>query len=155
MGLTTRIRDRDIRLNLPTDPGVDADERALLKGRYFEAVCTAADLAGDFVSINGPESAGFYSVGKVDPLVSATMPAIGVITSKSTATRCFVQTLGELAAIGLTPGGRYWIGRDAQIAASWPVPLAGEVIVVQVVGVALTATKLLLRPDLSPVKLRG
>jgi hypothetical protein len=141
---------------LPKNPAIDADERDLLRGRYFESNCIGTDLVGDFVYISGAAVGGLYTATRCDPLNPSTMPAVGVIVSKSSTVRCFVQALGELGTGGgMTPGGRFWIGLDGQLDSSPPVPGAGELVVAQVVGVALDADTLLLRPDLSPVILRG
>ena len=153
----TRIRHRDLRLNLPKNPAIDADERDLLRGRYFEATCSLTDTAGDFVHVSGAVSgAELYTVTKCNPLDSATMPAVGVIVSKSSTVRCFVQALGELdTSGGMTPGARMWIGLDSQLDDAPPAAAPGELVVAQVVGVALSSETLLLRPDLAPVILRG
>jgi len=153
----TRIRHRDLRLQLPENPAIDNDERDLLRGRYFEATCAGTDVVGDFVHISsGLSGAGIYTVAKSDPRTKSTMPAVGVIVSKSSTVRCFVQALGELTTSGgMTPGDRYWIALDSQLDNVPPTPLPAELVVAQVVGVALSDEKLLLRPDLAPVILRG
>ena len=156
MAPVTRIRHKDIRIVAPQTPGIDKDEEKFAEGRYFEADCLASDAVTDFVYITGDTVGGFYQVTKVDPYVPATMPAVGYIAEKSTATRCFVQTLGVIeVAGGLTPGGRYWIGADSRLDAAFPPRLSGQIVVAQVVGVALSSTDLLLRPEFQAHKLRG
>ncbi len=155
MATRTRIRHRDIRLVLPQSPAVDKDERDLAKGRYFEADCLATDLIGDFVHITVAAVAGLFQVQRVDVTDATTMPAVGMITEKSMATRCFVQTLGQLGGNGLSPGTRYWVGLSGQISSTPPTPPIGGFAVAQVVAVALDTTALLLRPNFQAVKLRG
>lgn len=131
------------------------DEELFARGRYFDADCLATDAVGDFIRITGGKVAGVYQVSKVDILDASTMPAIGLITSKTSTTSCFVRTFGIIAATGLVPGARYWVGSDSQIAAVHPTPGIGEIAVAQVVGVALDSTELLLRPEYQAHKLRG
>lgn len=132
-----------------------SDEEQFARGRYFNAACLASDSVGDFIRITGNKVAGVYQVSKVDILNATTMPCIGIITSKSASTSCFVQTFGIIAAVGLVAGTRYWVGSDSQIAAVHPTPGPGEIVVAQVVGVALDSTELLLRPEYQAHKLRG
>lgn len=150
----TRIRHKDVRLHLPATPGTPKDEELFNgKGRYFEANCLGTDALGDFVYITADEAANLFNVTKVDVDDSTTMPAIGVIIEKPTLSTCLVMTFGVLAATGLTPNARYWVDTDAQITATPPTRASGVNRVVQVVGIALSSTKLLLRPDYLAIKL--
>lgn len=122
----------------------------------WDADCLATDEVGHFVYITGPSVAGVRQVTKVDITNPATMPAIGMIVSKATPTRCTVQVLGEVATAGLSPGttSRYWVGADSKLSNIPPAKISGK-IVVQVAGAALDNSVFMLRPDLNPVKLRG
>jgi hypothetical protein len=151
----TLLRSRQIRADQPNTPAVDRDEEKLLRGRYFEADCLGTDVVGDLIHIRADEVAGFVQVEKVDIEDPSTMPAIGIITEKSTATRCFVQTFGIIELAGLSVGSRYWVGSDSQISDTPPARVIGVNVVAQVVGVALTSGKLFLNPQLQAVKLRA
>ncbi len=135
--------------------GDNESEEAFARGRYWEADCIATDTAGDFVYVTGASVGGVRQVTRVDVFDPDTMPSVGVIILKRTTTRCVVQAFGEIAAVGLVPQGRYWIGTDSRLAANFPPRPVGGIVVAQVVGVALDTTALLLRPDLNPFKLRG
>ncbi len=123
----------------------------------WDADCLSSDEVGHFIYVTGVPIGGFRQVAKCEPTDSAKMPSPGIIISKSNATRCVVQVLGELATTGLSPGvdNRYWIGADSKLANAPPATPASGTIVVQVAGVALEGSILMLRPDLNPVKLRG
>ncbi|HUX16555.1 MAG TPA: hypothetical protein VMW52_08775 [Phycisphaerae bacterium] len=154
MPTRTLLRSRQIRADLAT-LDTDRDEEKLLRGRYFEADCLAADAVEDLVYIRANKSGGFFQVEKVDIQAPATMPAIGMILEKSTSTRCFVQVFGIIELSGLVVGDRYWVGADSQIAASPPTRVVGVQVIAQVVGVALSGTELLFNPDYQAVKLRA
>ena len=123
----------------------------------WEADCLASDEVGHFVYVTGPSVGGFRQVTRVDVYDSTTMPAIGVITAKETATRCTVQVLGELTTPSLSPAidRRYWVGADSKLADAPPAKIPDTIVVVQVAGTPLDSNVLMLRPDLNPVKLRG
>lgn len=123
----------------------------------WDADCLASDELRDFVYITGPSVGGFRQVTKVDVYDPTTMPAIGVITAKASATRCTVQVIGELSTPGLSPSidRRYWIGADSKLADAPPARLPGKMVIAQVAGTPLDSSVLLLRPDNNPLKLRG
>jgi hypothetical protein len=88
---------------------------------------------------------GFRQVTKVDIKAPSTMPAVGVIIDKPSATRCLVQSIGEAVGLGvLVSGARYWIGTDSKITTVSPIPGGGERVVLQLAGIALDTTTLLL-----------
>jgi len=125
-----------------------ADEDRFARGRYLTADCLATDEVGHFVYITGDEVAtNVFQVTRVDVEDSSTMPALGVILEKSTPTRCIVMTWGIVPGTGLTAGARYWVGADAKISAAHPPRVPGELVVAQVAGIALSTTKLLIRPE--------
>jgi len=112
------------------------------------AECTAAESVGDFVCIADDPPNGHDLVGKADPANFAKMPAVGVIISKSSPTRCLVQWLGETPNIftGLSSGEVYFVGVDAKIAEAPPVPTTVPLFA-QFMGVATAPTRLYLRPN--------
>jgi hypothetical protein len=138
---------------LPQSLGFNRDERDLFLDRYFEADCQATDLVGDFVYVTG--AAAFPQVTRVDPRNLATMPAVGVLFEKTSATHGLVLRQGELPSVGLVPGAGYFIGADGRLAQLAPAPLAGGLAVVQRVGTALTSTRLALEIGAAPGIRRG
>lgn len=150
---TPLLRFKQIR-QLDTTLAGETEER-FARGRYWEADCIATDTAGDFVYITGSSVGGIRQVEKADVFDTSKMPAVGVIVLKRTTTRCVVQAFGEISAVGLVPQARYWVGTDSRLASAFPPRPVGDIVVAQVVGVALDTTALMLRPDLNPFKLRG
>lgn len=155
MAPRTRIRHKDIRLVVPIHPDIDRDEEAFATGRYFEADCLGTDLAGDFIYYTGDPVAGYYQVTKVDVTDPDTIPSPGVIIEKLSTTRCFVQTFGIMSATGLVAQKPYWIGADSQLSDAPPPRQAGLIVYAQVIGVAMSSTELLLRPQLMRHGWRG
>jgi hypothetical protein len=114
--------------------------------------CLATDAVGDAVYVTGTKVASRTQVTKVNITSSSSMPAIGVILSKSTATECDVQWVGEVAGVyaGLTPGKPYFVDVDATPTSTPPTPGADHY--VQKLGVATATDVLLLMPDVNLVK---
>jgi len=114
------------------------------------ADCLAGDAVGNAVAVTGPPVAGVKQVATVD--VGAGTSALGVIVDKPTATRCVVQTSGEVGGYsGLTPGQVYWVASTGAPGAP-PAPSVGKpVVYLQALGVAVSADTLYLRPDTSMV----
>ena len=112
------------------------------------AECTAAEAVGDFVCIVDDPPNGLDVVGKADPADVDKMPAVGVVVSKSTPTRCTVQWIGETPDIftGLLSGKEYFVGADSRIAATPPVPTTVPLFT-QFMGVATAPTRFYLRPN--------
>lgn len=121
----------------------------LSQGRRFVADCPADHAIGDFVRVTGPSVAFVRPVEKVNVADSSTMPAIGVIIDKSSATRALVLTLGEIeiSPTILVPGKRYFLGEDSQLADAPPTPGPGQKFSAQVVGVAVDVGVLLVTPN--------
>lgn len=130
---------------VPTTP--DAPDHAL-------ANCLSSDAVGDLVCITGNLVAGKYQVTKANPVALSSMPAVGAITSKTSATNCTIYFWGAIGGIwsGLTPGRIYFVGDDGTIALIPPVPtLSRPQIYIQHVGVAIGTDVLMLNPSLSMV----
>lgn len=118
----------------------------------LDANCLATDEVGHWVHITAEPIAGLYQVEKVDVTDLATMPSIGVIISKSSATSCEIQTQGIVTTTGLTAGVPYVIGLDSKLSASPPAPTAIGKTITQGVGTALSSTELLIAFDLIRIK---
>jgi len=112
------------------------------------AECTAAESVGDFVCIIDDPPNGSDFVGKADPADYNKLPAVGVIISKSSDTRCLVQWLGETPNIftGLSSGEIYFLGDDAK-AADVPPPPVTIPLYAQIVAVATAPTRLYIKPS--------
>lgn len=108
----------------------------------FPADCQPSDTVGMFVYVTGPEVAGIAQVTKVDITTTGKYPAVGVIVSKSSPTRCLVRVTGEyVTSIALTPGKPYFVSLTGSLTAVPPVPGAGRA-AVQVVGTAIGINRL-------------
>jgi hypothetical protein len=90
-------------------------------------------------------------VSGVDVSTYAQMPAVGLIVSKSSTTDAVVQVEGEYRTTALVTGRRYFINHLKHLAIAPPDPPSGGRVVVQIVGVALDPTRLLLAPNFSTV----
>jgi len=110
----------------------------------LSADCLGTDEIGDFVYVTGDTVLGRHQVTRVDVDDVGAMPAIGVITAKATATECTVRRFGDVAAVGLTPGGVYFVDTDSQIKLGPPVHPPVGTRHVQRVGVAIDSTTLML-----------
>ena len=110
-----------------------------------EADCPADVAVGDLVYVTGTEVGGVIQVDQVDPALRAKMPAIGIVTVKSTATRCTVHKLGLFTPPGaLTAGSRYFVGSAGVLSASPPPRTGpGTETIVQIVGYAVKSDQLL------------
>lgn len=129
---------------------------ANLVGASFrlQATCLATDAIGNFVFISGPPVGSRVTVETVDISDAAKMPALGVITGKTTATDCDVQFLGETPTgvfSGLTVGRIQFVSPLGLPTATTP---SGPGQFVQKMGIALGATRLLLVPDFNMVRRR-
>jgi hypothetical protein len=109
----------------------------------FAASCFASDAVGDVVRISGPSSGGVPQVTKVDISTWLTMPGIGIITSKSTATDCIVAFYGAVPlSFALLPGRPYFAS-----ALSIPTDTRPATGFIQILGIALDGTRLFLQPS--------
>lgn len=119
----------------------------------MEVACQLTDAVGDFII---PTAGAVRTVRKVDITNPALTPTIGVIISKPTSTTATIQTAGAVEGIysGLAPGQRYFVGATARPTA-WPISgvSSGTEYSVQVVGVALDSSSLLLMPNANMTQL--
>jgi len=122
-----------------------ATSRRRVPPESFRAYCFNTDAVGDVVYIMGPKVGQLYQVTGADIDDISKMPAIGVLTQKSAATECLVQTSGLLVGLfsGLTPGRPLFIGTDSRPTHTVPAPLVGRRWQ-QGIGTALSATDILI-----------
>jgi len=111
------------------------------------ANCLSSDAIGDVVHISGDSVSGRVQVTKVDILDYSKMPGVGVIVSKASATDCMILRYGILNVAGLLPGKTYFVGADGRPTNIPPVAPSGGKAFVQVVGVAMDSSRLLLNPS--------
>lgn len=104
----------------------------------------AGVAVGDVVYITGSLAAD-----QADNTSVATAPAVGIVVAKPLATTATVAYLGEVAGfVGLTAGAVYYLGTLGGMTTT-PPNVGGNVI--QRIGVAISATALLLNPSLADV----
>ena len=133
-----------------------ATDLATADAQLLPCKCLAADEVGMFVYTTGPISSGRSPVTQSDITAVGQSPSIGVIKSKSDATTCIVQYAGTVT-VGLpflSPGEPHFVGFDARPTVTPPTAAAGEIVVVQSIGTALSTDALLLNIG-TPFKRRG
>lgn len=126
--------------------GSSNDEAQMANGRAFNADCLSSDSVGMFVYITGPAILSILQVTCADITTTGKYPAVGMIVEKSSATRCFVQVLGELdiSPSNLIPGKTYFVGTDGHMTSLPPVPVPFSKIAIQAIGLAIDTGRLLL-----------
>ena len=114
---------------------------------------TRTDQPGDPIIVTGPSVLTFPQVTRVNiKTTGLTTPAVGLIASKTTATRCTVLTVGEylVPANNLIPGKPYWAAAAGGLTVSLPTPDPGGKIACQVMGIAIDTGRLLVNPERRP-----
>lgn len=117
--------------------------------------CLAADQVGQAMHITGDMVSGAYQVTVVDITDFLKLPAIGILTLKSSATSGIVTASGIVVRAGLLPGRLYFAGANGFPTATRPIASSSAGTFVQVLGKAISSTKLLLSvsPNLTKVVL--
>jgi hypothetical protein len=110
------------------------------------AACAPSDAVGDLVYVTGPAIAGVMQVSRVDIGNAQRLPAVGIITTKSSLSNCRVILSGVVPGAGLTPGARYFAGSDGRPTATRPLAAPGGRFI-QSVGVALDEARLAIAPS--------
>lgn len=123
--------------------------------RTAEVACLAGDTVGSCLCIRGDRVNGKWRVQAADPRDRTRMPAVGILISKSTPTVGIMQFLGPYDLAGLYPGTRYFVGVDAQPAVFPPTALPYAYALIQVIGVAVAADKLLIDGSSGMIMKRG
>lgn len=113
------------------------------------ADCTVNEQVGMWVCISGTKVAGRDQVRKADPTDYTRWPSVGVVVSKETDTRCFVQWFGETTDIfsGLDAGEPYFVGSDSYSSDNSPTPAPGGEARAQKIGVATSETQIYVMPS--------
>jgi hypothetical protein len=117
---------------------------------YMIGSCVAGLNTGEFVYMSSTSS-GVPIFTLANPANPTTMPAIGIVEYKPSSTSCVVRplsVLGEFTSSGMTAGATIVVGSDGKPASigGGNYPAAGSTI--QNVGLALSATNLLIYPAL-------
>lgn len=101
----------------------------------YTYTCPGTVAVNDAVYLSG---AG--SVDKASNAGAASVPAIGLVTSKPTATTCVVQASGKVSGlVGLTAGAYYYLGAAGAISTAVPTSSGEQV---QLIGYAPSTTEL-------------
>lgn len=124
----------------------------LSRSRTIYADCLSSDSIGTAAYVTGPSVLGYPQVTACDITTPGKYPAVGVIVSKLTSTRCLLQAVGDVAVFPsiLTPGKTYFVGLDAFPTEIPPIAPLGGRVAIQTLGVALDASRLLL--SVTPVR---
>jgi len=109
-------------------------------------ICSSADSVGDFVRIAGPVVGTTYVVTKADPSNHLTMPAVGNLIQKLTATTGIMQKQGLCAVSGvpaLAVGKMVFVGLDGKATSIAPPASSSSTLfsMVQSIGVAAAVDK--------------
>lgn len=110
------------------------------------ADCPAGIIVDDLVYVTGAAIGGIMQVDLVDVTDRAKMPAYGIVVSKSSATRCVVQTLGKYTTgVALTPGKPVYVGATGQPTSTKPT-LGGSpsIAITQIIGYAWDTNQMFL-----------
>jgi len=120
--------------------------------RTLLTACHAGDLEGSCVGIVREGV-----VTRLDPSTTGLVtPAMGVIRHKLTPTLCVVVLFGEVTVPPtLIPGRVCWVGMDGLPTSIRPTPAPGQRLANHVIGVALSADRLLVDPERRPVIVTG
>lgn len=112
---------------------------------YLPAFCFSTDVVGDVVYIMGAKVGLRYQVTRVDIDDISTVPAIGILIAKDSATTCIVQIGGLLSDVytSLTPHKPLFIGLTGRLDETPPDPVAGRR-AVQMIAQALSSADVLI-----------
>lgn len=118
----------------------------------IDAICLSGDLVGQCIYSRGSYTGSALWVATADIYDVGKMPAVGIIISKSSATSCKVRIGGEYTISGGVAGKYYFVGSDGYLTADRPAATLTQYAVVQIMGVALDVTHLLLQPSTALTK---
>ena len=110
----------------------------------FRVSCLATDQVGQAMCITGDLAGGAYQVTRVDITEFSKVPTVGVLTLKSSPTSGIVTASGIIVRAGLIPGRLYFVGANGFPTATRPTASSPDGVFVQVLGKALSSSKLLL-----------
>jgi len=85
----------------------------------FAAACDPSLSVGSAVYVSS-SIGGLPSAAKSSADDAASVPARGMVVSKSSPTRCTVMAVGRTPASGLTAGKSYWLGLNGEVTETIP-----------------------------------
>jgi hypothetical protein len=117
----------------------------------WTAACPPSIAVGDLVAVDGsmPSATTVQLIDITSPL---RMPAAGIVVSKPTSASCTVVSSGVVNAQDLVPGAICFASRAGRVSFNPPTATTGPAFV-QAVGVALSATQLLVSLPSSIIEL--
>jgi hypothetical protein len=112
-----------------------------------DALCTIVEQVGDVVYLMTTNN-GYDVVRSAIPSDYTKLPGVGIIIDKASDVSCRVQWLGETPSLysGLEIGKMYFLDTSSQLSLVPPVPVT-EDLFVQVIGIAVSASRLFVKPD--------
>lgn len=139
------------------DPVQQSLKEILETRNTFPAECLATDAVGDCVYARQSAVGGVYQVTKVDPHDEATMPAVGIILSKTSDTDCVVQVAGLVEGVygGMDIRKALYVDEDGGLTQVLPALVPGDRMFVQGMGMAVDEDALVLSPSASFARRRG
>lgn len=131
------------------DPVPISIAQLLASQNAFPANCLGTDRVGDCVYPSGAPVGGVVQVTRCDPYDYATLPAIGIIVSKSTSTNCVVQYGGILPGVygGLERPLPVFLASDGGLTHAVPTPDIGRPVWLQHMGSAVGESVIALNPS--------
>jgi hypothetical protein len=112
-----------------------------------DAICTVSEQVGNVVYLLSTDN-GKDVVRNTDLSNYEKLPGVGIIIDKASSVSCRVQWLGETPSLysGLQVGKYYFIDTDSTPTLIPPVPTTVDLFI-QIVGVAVSATRIFVKPD--------
>lgn len=99
--------------------------------------CATTVNVGDIVYVSGNNT-----IDKADNTNINTIPCIGIVGSKPTATTAIVKSSGKLSGFsGIIPGQRYYVGTNGTMITSPPIAVDS---ITQIVAIGLDNTTILM-----------
>ena len=115
-----------------------------------DAICLSSDLVGNVVYIAGPSVGGLMTVETADITSQSKMPAIGVVFSKSSDTRCKIHLFGDVDAPNVLATSDVWVSPTGKMTHIIPSnPPVNTIYIRQRLGTAPLDGLVLFRPTLS------
>lgn len=137
------------------DPVPISISQLLASQHAFPAQCLGTDRVGDCVFSRAAPVGGIIQVTKCDLTDYSTLPAIGIIVSKASATSCVVQYGGVLSGVygGLERPLPVFLGSDGGLTHAVPTADIGRPVWLQHMGAAVGESIIALTPSPQLTKL--
>lgn len=122
-----------------------------------DVACLISDSVGDLVCIRGDKVNGKWRVERANPEDETKMPAIGILSKKTTPTVGEIILIGQTDVgfyTGLIPGRGYFVGSDGRPSLSIPSAGISGYAMVQLIGYAMAGDILRFVDILNMIKRR-